>query len=210
MSKKQLGLQTIALNFIDDKSNNNFRELINRLRPGIVSFAYKYVKDRDLANEVSSRVFITIWKKIDQYKTQYNFSTWAYAIAKNEALGMLRNKNKTISLDKCMAGNSKFFQSYNPSFSMDTECMGPQGEDIIDQLYDASISAIKQLDQPYQAVMIEREINKKPLSDIADDLGWNLSTVKTRLRKARKDVADVLQKQYPSLVDSYFTSQNED
>jgi len=207
---KALSLQTIALNFIQEKNNSNFRQLVNRLQPGIISFAYKYVKDRDLAKEVSSRVFIAIWEKIDQYKTQFNFSTWAYAIAKNEALGMLRNKHKTISLDKCLEGNSKFFQSYNPSFSMNTECVGPVGDDLLQQLYDASLSAIKTLDEPYQKVIIEREINQKPLSDIANDLGWNLSTVKTRLRKARKDVASVLEKQHPLLVDSYFGEDNEE
>jgi len=210
MAKKAESLQTIALNFIEEKSNSNFRELINRLRPGIVTFAYKYVKDRDLANEVSSRVFIAIWEKIDQYKTQFNFSTWAYAIAKNEALGMLRNKHKTISLDKCLEGNSKFFQSYNPSFSMNTECMGPTGEDLVQQLYDASVSAIKSLPEPYQSVMIERELNQKPLQTIANDLNMELSTVKTRLRKARTDVANVLYQQYPSLVESYFSGDNED
>ena len=51
--------------------------------------------------------------------------------------------------------------------------------------------------------MLEREIKQKQLNDIANDLGWNLSTVKTRLRKGRKDVAEVLYKKYPDLVDSY-------
>jgi DNA-directed RNA polymerase specialized sigma24 family protein len=57
--------------------------------------------------------------------------------------------------------------------------------------------------------MIERELNQKQLSDIAIDLGWNLSTVKTRLRKARKDVAEILYKKYPDMVDSYFGNNEE-
>ena len=40
--------------------------------------------------------------------------------------------------------------------------------------------------------MIERELNQKQLNDIAYDLGWNLNTVKTRLTKARKNVARLL------------------
>jgi DNA-directed RNA polymerase specialized sigma24 family protein len=68
---------------------------------------------------------------------------------------------------------------------------------------------INQLSEPYKTVMIEREINQKQLNDIADDLGWNLSTVKTRLRKARKDVAEVLYKKYPDQIDSYFGNENE-
>ena len=51
--------------------------------------------------------------------------------------------------------------------------------------------------------MIEREVNRKQLQTIADELGWNTSTVKTRLRKARKDIATIVEKQYPDLVDAY-------
>jgi RNA polymerase sigma-70 factor (ECF subfamily) len=197
-------IQTIALNFIENKNNQTFTELINRLKPGLLSFAYKYVKDRDMSQEIVSQVFHTIWEKIDQYNPEYNFSTWVYAIAKNEALGVLRNKNKHLSHDKLTENHSKVLQTYSPTFNMNIECIGPTGEELTQQLYDASVLAINNLNEPYKTVMIEREVNQKQLHDIANDLSWNLSTVKTRLRKARKDVAEVLYKKYPDLVDSYF------
>lgn len=209
MSRKTVSIQTIALNFIENKNNTTFTILVNRLRPGLLSFAYKYVKDGDLAKEVVAQTFIVIWEKIEQYKIQYNFSTWVYAIAKNEALGILRNKNKTLSFDKYTDNHSKLLQTYNPVFNMNTECMGPSGEELTQRLYDASLSAIDELDEPYKTVMFEREINQKQLHDIAFDLNWNLSTVKTRLRKARKDVALKITKKYPDLVESYFGNENE-
>lgn len=204
MSKKTESIQTIALNFIENKNNKNFSKLINRLKPGILKFAYNFVKDKDLANEVASQVFISIWEKIDQYDKVHNFSTWAYAIAKNSALGIIRNNNKNLSYDKYDQNHSKLLQTYNPVYNMNSEVIGPSGEDLVQELYDASVSIIENLDEPYKSVMIEREINQKQLNDIANSLGWNLSTVKTRLRKARKEVAEVLYKKYPDLVDSYF------
>jgi DNA-directed RNA polymerase specialized sigma24 family protein len=51
--------------------------------------------------------------------------------------------------------------------------------------------------------MIEREVNRKQLQTIADELGWHTSTVKTRLRKARKDIAINVKKRFPDLVDAY-------
>jgi RNA polymerase sigma-70 factor (ECF subfamily) len=209
MSKTQKSIQNIALEFIKNKNNETFTKIISRLKPGLLSFAYKYVKDRDLSNEVVSQTFIIVWEKIDQYKPEFNFSTWVYAIAKNEALGILKAGNKTLSLDKYTDNHSKVLQLYNPVYTMNTECMSPVGEELTQQLFDVSISAIKELTEPYKTVMIERELNQKQLSDIAVDLGWNLSTVKTRLRKARKDVAQVLYKKYPDLVDSYFGNNEE-
>ncbi len=207
---KNTSIQTIALNFIQNKNNKTFTELINRLKPGLFSFAYNFVKDKDLANDVVSQTIILMWQKIDQYNSKYNFSTWVYAIAKNEALGAIRQKGKNLSYDKYMHNHSRLLQLYNPVFSMNTEVMGPVGEELTQRLFDASLSAINELKEPYRTVMMEREINQKQLSDIANDLGWNLSTVKTRLRKGRKDVAEVLYKKYPDLVDSYIANENEE
>ena len=209
MTKKAVSIQNIALDFLQNKNNKTFSDLINRLRPGLLSFAYKYVKDSDLAKEVVSQTFIVIWEKIDQYNPKFNFSTWVYAIAKNESLGIIRTRNKNLSFDRYMHNHSRLIQMYNPVFTMNTEVMGPSGEELTQKLFDASLSAINELDEPYRSVMVEREINQKQLNDIADDLGMNLSTVKTRLRKGRKDVAEILYKKYPDAVDAYFGNESE-
>jgi len=208
MRKNNLSIQDIALDFIKNKNNKNFTRLINRLKPGLLAHAYRYVKDVDLAKEVVSQTFENVWVKIDLYKTEYKFSTWIYKIATNIALGVIRNKQKNVSYDKYMHNHSKLLQMYNPVFNMNTECMIPSGEDLTKELYDASISIINELNEPYKTVMIEREVHQKQLNDIAENLGWNLSTVKTRLRKGRKDVAEILYKKYPDLIDSYLGNES--
>lgn len=98
--KQKNSIQTLALKFIKTKGEVEFGMLMERLKPGLFSFVYKYLQDVDLAKEAVSQSFISMWEKIDQYNPQYNFSTWAYAIAKNESLGLLRIKNKTLSHEK--------------------------------------------------------------------------------------------------------------
>jgi len=206
--KKHNSVQVVALNFIEKKNNETFTQLINRLKPGLTSFVYKYIQDKDIINEVLSQTFISIWEKVDQYNTDFNFSTWVYAIAKNEALGQLRNKNRNLSHERLTENHSKTLKMYSPTDNIESEVIGPVGEELIQQLYDASLNAINQLKEPYKTVMIEREVNRKQLQTIADELGWHTSTVKTRLRKARKDIAVKVRKQYPDLVDAY--SENDD
>jgi RNA polymerase sigma-70 factor (ECF subfamily) len=200
---KTNSIQSIALDFIEKRDNASFAILMKRLKPGLNSYIYKYIKDKDLCNEVLSQTFITIWEKIDQYNSKWNFSTWVYAIAKNETLGQIRTKNKTVSHDKLTENHSKLLANFSPTVSMNIESIGSTGEKLIQDLYDASLNAINNLKEPYKTVIYEREINQKQLQDIADMLSWNLSTVKTRLRKARKDVAEKLMKQYPDLVEAY-------
>lgn len=202
MAKTQ-SIQNTALDFVDKRDNTTFSELIKRMKPGLTSFVYRYIQDYDLINEVISQTFISIWEKVDQYNKKYNFSTWAYAIAKNEALGQLRVKNKTLSHEKLTENHSKLLKNSSPTDNPEYEVIGPVGEELINQLYDASVKAIHGLAEPYKTVMIEREVNKKQLQVIAEELGWNTSTVKTRLRKARKDIAENVKKSYPDLVDAY-------
>jgi RNA polymerase sigma-70 factor (ECF subfamily) len=208
MAKSIKSVQHIALDFIEKKDNATYTILIDRIKPGLYNFVYNYVQDRDIINEILAQTFISAWEKIDQYNSQFNFSTWIYAIAKNEALGQLRILNKTVSHDTLTAANSKVLLDHTPLIEMETELYGPVGEEIVKQLYDASIAFINELPEPYKTVMVEREVNQKQLNDIADMLGWNLSTVKTRLRKARKDVYDNLGKYYPNLVESYLEYSN--
>jgi len=204
MHKKENSIQAIALNFIEYKSDKTFRILINRLKPGLISYTYKYVKDMDLCKEIISKTFIAVWEKLDQYDKKYNFSTWVYAIAKNEALGQLRIKKRNLSHEKLSENHSRLLKFYSPVVIMDLEVIGPSGEELTYCLYEKTINEIKLLKEPYRTVMIEREINQKRLQNIAIDLNWNLSTVKTRLRKARKDIAKSLKEKHPELLEAYY------
>jgi len=69
-----------------------------------------------------------------------------------------------------MNNHSRLLQLYNPVFNMNTEVIGPVGEELTRKLFDAS----NELKEPYRTVMLEREIKQKQLNDIANDLGWNL------------------------------------
>lgn len=203
-------IQSLALKFVNDRNEKNFQILMQRLKPGLLKYAYRYVKDTDLSQDAVSSALATIWQKIHTYNTNFKFSTWAYRITRNAALGILRDESRHVSYDKYLSNHSKILQVYNPVFNMNTEVLGPSGEELTQKLYDASISAIHELAEPYKTVMFEREINQKQLNDIADDLGWNLSTVKTRLRKARKDIAETLYKKYPNMIDSYFGNEDDE
>jgi RNA polymerase sigma-70 factor, ECF subfamily len=210
MQRKENSIQAIALEFLEKRDNTTFRTLINRLKPGLISYTYKYVKDIELCKEIVSKTFIAVWEKLDQYNSNYNFSTWVYAIAKNEALGQLRVQKRNLSHEKLSENHSKVLKQYSPVVTMNLEVVGPSGEELTHCLYEKTLEEIHLLEEPYKTVMVEREINQKRLQDIAADLNWNLSTVKTRLRKARKDISDSLREKHPELIEAYYEDGQED
>ena len=202
-TEKPKSIQSLAVDFIEKKDNSSFSQLIDRLKPGLLHFARKYIKDDDICQEVVSQTFISVWEKLDQYDSKYSFSTWVYAIAKNEAFGQLRMSKRNVSHDQLSDNHSKILKIYSPTVNMELECMGPSGDELTAHLYDLTLREISSLEEPYRTVFYEREINKKQLQVIACDLGWNLNTVKTRLRKAKQEIADSLMKKYPELIEAY-------
>jgi len=207
---QKVSIQSLAIDYIERKNNFTFTKLIKRLKPGLFSFSYKILKDKQLCEDAINQTFIAVWSKIEQYNKDYNFSTWVYAIARNECYSLLREKKKTISMDKVSFHSMhKNFMYSNVISNPDIECVGPSGERLIETLYEASLTAINKLKEPYKTIAFEREINQKQLNDIAEKLGWNLNTVKTRLTKARKDVAKIVQKEYPELVKEFLNKEDE-
>ena len=207
MHKKKNSIQSLALNFVEKKDNKSFSALIDRLKPGLYAFTRRYLDDPDLCDEVISQTFVSVWEKLEQYNPKYNFSTWVYAIAKNESLGLLRFKKRNLSYEKLR--NSKLLKIYSPKISTDMEVVGPSGDNLTKFLYDRTVEEIHKLNEPYKSVMVHRELYNMQLQDIADKLEWNLSTVKTRIRKARKDIASTLQRVHPELIEAYYEESNE-
>lgn len=197
-------IQSLAVEFINEKSNATFKKLIARLRPGLLTYSYKYLKDKDLCEEVVSQTFISVWEKLEQYNSKYNFSTWVYAIARNESLGILNKRKKQLSHEQLTENHSRLLKACTPTIVMDTEVMAPSGEELLQVIYEKTLEEIHNLAEPYKRVLIEREINQKQLKEISEDLDWNLSTVKTRLTKAKKSLACTMQEKHGELLDSYY------
>ena len=202
--QRKNSIQSLALELIEDKSDLNFRPLINRLKPGLLSYVYKYVNDNDMSQDIVNQTFINAWEKLHQYDSKWNFSTWIYTIARNVALGNLRDQKRHISREKLIENNSSLLKIYSPQVTMDLETIGLKKDQIVDFLHDETIKEINNLEGNYKAVMVERVINDKKIKDIAEDLGWEESTVKTRLRKARKDIADALKEKYSEYVETWY------
>lgn len=197
-------IQFLALDFIENKNNTTFTKLINRLKPGLLTYSYKYLKDKDLCEEVVSQTFISVWEKLEQYNSKYNFSTWVYAIARNESLGILSKRKKQYSHEQLTENHSRLLKASTPTVTMDTEAFAPSGEELLQVVYEKTIEEIHSLPDPYKQVLIERELNQKQLKDISEELGWKLSTVKTRLTKAKKDLACNMREKHGDLLHSYY------
>jgi len=66
--------------------------LIKRYLGPIYGFVFRFVGNREDAEEIVQKVFIKVWWNLKKFKQDKNFKTWIFAIAKNTALDFLRKK----------------------------------------------------------------------------------------------------------------------
>ena len=195
--QKQKSLQELGLDFFNRQDEVSFTRIYHRMKPGIAVYLKNYVSDYSDREEVIATTFAKVWSKIQQYDPYWNFSTWVYRIARNEALLSKRYSKRNYSYEG-MEEMGINMQAKSDVYELGFE-IGQTYEDIESALCDMITEEIPQLPEVYSAVLTLREIDKMKYEDIADQLGWKVNTVRTRIHKARELVRNSIKKKYPDL-----------
>lgn len=199
MKKQTSSLQEMAIKFHESRKESDFTTLYYRLKPGISVYLREMVPNRDDREEIIATTFSKVWTKIHQYDPYWNFSTWVYRIARNEALLSFRSKRRTYSYDAMeeMGINMESkLENFNPNYF-------EEDFTTTEQLHELVLNEINALPEMYKEVLNLREVEKKKYEDIAEELGWKLNTVRTRIHKARKLIRSEIEKKAPQLLKQY-------
>jgi RNA polymerase sigma-70 factor (ECF subfamily) len=189
--KRQNNIQFLAESFIESKTSKSFKNLYERLKPGITNHCYLILKSQELAEDAFSNTMTKIWQKIHQYdKDRANFSTWTYNIARNESLLILKTGKRFFSHNdeemeyfssKSTIGDlgGQYLMEEDPSYSF------LFGDKNIDSVYESVLEEIRELPEIYREIMVDREINGMKYKDIAEKYGIKKRSIATRIRRAR-------------------------
>jgi len=190
-------------NYIETRSHEDYTKLYNRIKPGLTKYIANVIKDSDIAEDIAVNTLIKLWTKIDQYDPQYQISTWLYRIAMNEALGYIRQRNKSTSMDRLRedfgvevnsagAFESTSVQDLIEEAEMKTETDFYDEEEELTERYELALQAIRQLKPLYRDILVDRLINNMKYKDIATKYDIGLQTVKNRIRRGRTLITEAV------------------
>jgi len=185
--------------FFKERTGNEFSFFYQKYYPKLIYYTQKMCKDPQKAEDVTTESFLTAFEKIDKYeRDKSQFSTWLFTIARNIMLQEIKNQKKTISIDVELDEEGSTMKDFLPE------------EENYDHFAELKIKKadimkryISQLKPPYKKVIEMREIKKMAYKDIADELGINLSTLKSRIRNARGILIKMTKKEFDLLDDMY-------
>ncbi len=69
-----------------------FAELVQRHQERMFNLAYRYVRDRQDAEELAQEIFFKAWRHAGSFRGESAFSTWLYRLAVNACLNHRQRK----------------------------------------------------------------------------------------------------------------------
>jgi len=162
-----------------DERDQIIDQLMQEYSDDILHLVYTYVKNRATAEDLTQEIFIKCYERLNQFNRQSSIKTWVYRIASNHCKDYLRSWHYR----KITFSNKVF--DYIPSKAKQVE------EEIITNSEENSLTnAVMNLPLKYREVVFLHYYEELSLREISNITTVNISTIKTRLKRARELLKD--------------------
>jgi RNA polymerase sigma-70 factor (ECF subfamily) len=162
-----------------------FREVVKKYQKYTFILAFKILLNEDDAKDIVQESFIRIWKYFSLFNNQIKFTTWLYKIVINlcyDKMKSIKRREKIMTnkfdLDELLVSSDE-----NPEI----EFGNMQLAGIIENLS-------KDLSYKQRMVFVLRDLQDFSIAEVSALLNISLSSVKTNLVYARRNIKKRLEK----------------
>jgi len=169
-----------------------FDLLVLKYEQKIVNLVMRYVRDPELALDISQEAFIKAYRALPRFRGDSAFYTWLYRISVNTAKNYLaaqRRRPMDIELDM---QDPDQYGLHAKLKETDT----PEGLTISQELQEVLERAIEALPDDLRTAIILRELDGMSYEEIAQTMDCPVGTVRSRIFRAR----DAIGKKVGNLV----------
>jgi RNA polymerase sigma-70 factor (ECF subfamily) len=156
-----------------------FAELVRRHEERAVRVALALIASREDARDLAQEAFLRVFRNLERFDFQHEFTTWLYRIVTNLAIDLLRKRRPVRSTTAEQEEEADLDLA-------DPEASAPS--DAMESLETAERvrACIDRLAPHFRSVMILRELEGLPCTEIARIVGTTHVTVRWRLHRGRK------------------------
>jgi len=169
-----------------------FDLLVLKYQHKIVNLVMRYVRDPELAQDITQEAFIKAYRALPRFRGDSAFYTWMYRIAVNTAknhLAAQRRRPMNVELDM---QDPEQYDLHAKLKETDT----PEGVALSNELRELVERAIAALPEDLRTAIILRELEGMSYEEIAQTMECPVGTVRSRIFRAR----DAISKKTGSLI----------
>jgi RNA polymerase sigma-70 factor (ECF subfamily) len=165
-----------------------FTQLVEHYQTPVYNLCYRMLGEPEAAEDAAQESFLRVYQNISRYDRQRPFATWLLSIAAHYCIDRLRRRKfNMISID------AEGDDDDRPMEFKDANATNPEQESVRREEQEMLQSVLKQLDATDRAAVILRYWYDFSEIEISQSLSLTVSAVKSRLHRARKEIARRLQ-----------------
>jgi RNA polymerase sigma-70 factor (ECF subfamily) len=178
LERKKITDEVLIARF-QDGDVQAFDTLVRRYKDQLLNYVYRFVGNRNDAEDLVQETFLRVYKNKHYYKEIAKFSTWVYTIAGNLAKTELRRrKRRKIFSVSNFVNEERDYDIPDLAKNPESEVDGSLKDDIIQK-------AIEKLPGKFKEVILLRDVQGFAYEEISQILSIPLGTVKSRVNRGR-------------------------
>ena len=165
-------------------SEEAFTRLVEQYQTPVYNLCYRMLGEIEYAEDAAQESFLRVYRNLARYDRQRSFATWLLSITAHYCIDCLRRRRFTmISID------AERDDDEHPMEFPDVNALNPEQETVRTEEQAMLQRVLQQLDATDRAAVILRYWYDFSEIEIAQSLSLTVSAVKSRLHRARKELA---------------------
>lgn len=165
-----------------------FEFLFDKYREKVYRIAYRFVRHREDALEVTQDVFLRVYRGLPKFRTNSKFFTWLYRVTANRAIDFTRSRKSRAAVE-VEAQILEATASLPPGRSASPDPSAVAQERELEELLQ---EAVQHLSEKHRTVFLLHAMENLSYREIAEVMGSSMGTVMSRLFYARKKLQEAL------------------
>ena len=189
--KKKLSNKEIDLSLVRRAKKGDYRAfdlLVLKYQSRVIATAFKFVKEKQLAEDIAQEAFIKSYKSIDSFREESSFYTWVYRITVNTAKNYLVSSKRR---DEVVISDLSRDDSFYPE-KLDVD--SPQEILKASELRDLIFETLSSLGEETRTALSLREFDGLSYEEIAEIVQCPVGTVRSRIFRGREMIEEVVGK----------------
>ena len=167
----------VLIRLFIEGDESTFRTLVIKHKEKVRNLVFITLGDAEYVDDISQDVFISVYHKLKDFRFESKFTTWLYRITVNKCRDYLRKK-KVRSIFVPIGDSDREYPTRPFSENIDIPHLVR--------------SAINKLPDKLKIPLVLRDIEGFSYKEIADQLGTEVGTVKSRIFRARENLKFIL------------------
>ncbi len=170
-----------------------FDDLVRRHQQRAFNVAFQVLRDREDATEVAQDAFVRIYRSVDNFRGECEFTTWLHQIVVNLARNKhrwwkRRGRQSSVSLDSPveMGDGEAPMQIAASGDAPDVETVKAEFVELLNR-------RMEELPRKLREVLVLRNVENLRYEEIATVLDCSIGTVKSRIARAREALRESMQ-----------------